>query len=82
MVESDYNGTFKLWMPQATTHEWTERLATTHEWTERIANWWLSVHPTTNIDLAANSDLASNLNFTVPPPFFEPQYPDWYYRDH
>jgi hypothetical protein len=42
--------TCKLWIPQATTQEWTEQ----------IAKWWTTVYPTTDLDLAANSDLASN----------------------
>ncbi len=62
IVDSDYNGTCKLWMPQATTHEWTEQ----------IAKWWTTAYPTTDLDLAANSDLASNLSPT--PPLYPP---DW-----
>jgi hypothetical protein len=65
MVESDYNGTFKLWMPQATTHEWTKL----------IADWWTAVYPTTDLDLAANLDLASNLNFSQP---LFPLHVDWH----
>jgi exonuclease III len=52
IVDSDYNGTLKLWMPQATTDEWTKK----------IAEWWTAVYPTTDLDLAANSNLAQFLN--------------------
>jgi hypothetical protein len=64
IVDSDYNGTFKLWMPQATTSQ---------EWTKQIAKWWTAVYPTTDLDLASNLDLMSNLSPT------QPLYlPDWH----
>ena len=57
IVESDYNGTFKLWMPQNTN---------TNEWSRKIAAWWTMKHPTTDLDLAANSNLTTNLTFPLP----------------
>jgi hypothetical protein len=74
IVESDYNGTFKLWMPQA---------STSNEWTKLIADWWTARNPTTDLDLAANSNLAANLNFPQPdlsqpfPPFPTYAGPHW-----
>jgi hypothetical protein len=62
IVDSDYNGTFKLLIPQATTHEWTQQIA---NWCS-ATNWCSADYPAANLDLVANWDLPANLNYTQP----------------